>query len=609
MRVPFPARGPGRWSRLLASAVAAVLVIALLPGGTASAAAPSYPQQNISWGPCWWYTSDLGGLVPECASVTVPRDWANPGAGPTLSVAISRIRATDQAHRKGILLLNPGGPGGSGTSLGWELSLAHPDVAARYDLIGMDPRGVGDSTNLECDAPVDQVNAIVGYDNRDLSAPAVAARQALEKLQADACAANPLTRYINTWQTTHDMDLIRAQLGEAKLNYLGYSYGTWLGAKFAAVFPGTAGKIILDSNTGWMDNLSSTWEVMPVAVQRRYEEQFLPWAARNPFFSPVVGTTPVQVNSLYEQDRAAYAAFHRRLGDGNDFGNLIDANLFASMYSEIGLAVGAFVLGGVKMCLIDSNPASNAEFETCLLGYLIKVINYLNGSQLAAGIGPALQQVSAQLSGRAPATGVPGAHPYTLASLKAAARTATGDTVPVDGVFDAVRCGDGGLWHSASWYVNYARKFGPQYYLGAYAVSQETCSYWTLPTQPLPNPDARVSGPIVTVQNELDPATAYENTPRNVAQYQDARLIAVDDAGDHGAYAIGGNPCVDDAVDAYLNDDVVPPAHTVCGAVPLLFEDAVHPVPGPVDAKTPPKAVHAVLIDPRIQRMLDELIR
>src|SRR5207237_8307643 len=132
------------------------------------------------------------------------------------------------------------------------------------------------------------------------------------------------------------------------------------------------------------------------------------------------------------------------------------------MYSEIGLAVGAFVLGGVKMCLIDSNPASNAEFETCLLGYLIKVINYLNGSQLAAGIGPALQQVSAQLSGRAPATGVPGAHPYTLASLKAAARTASGDTVPVDGGVDAVRCADGGLWHRASGGVNIQLEFSAQ---------------------------------------------------------------------------------------------------------------------------------------------------
>jgi pimeloyl-ACP methyl ester carboxylesterase len=612
MRVPFLS---GRGRRHLAAAVATVTLAALLPAGTAAAAAPGYPPQTINWGPCWWYTSDLGGQVPQCATVTVPRDWANPGAGPTLQIAISRVKATDPAHRKGILFTNPGGPGGGGTAIPWYLALLHPNVAADYDVIGMDPRGVGDgtdtgSTDLECDVPADQLNAIPTYDGRDQSGPAVAARQAFEKLLADSCAKNPLTRYVNTWQTTHDMDLIRAQLGAAKLNYLGYSYGTWLGAKYAAMFPANAGKVVLDSNTAWMDDLSSSWQLMPMSVQRRYEEQFLAWTTRSPFFSPQLGTTTAQVNSWYERDRAAYAAAHRQWGLGNDGGDLIDGTMFGVQYSDIGLLVGAIILGLVKTCLIDTTSATPDAFVACENDYFDQAVNYYFPSKVDAQFFRAqVQQIGAQLSGRAPATGIRGAHPYTLASLQAKARIATDDTVQVNDVYDAVRCGDGGQWHSPSWWVDYARQFGPQYPIGAYLVSQEVCSWWTLPAQPLPNPDPRASGPIVTVENELDPATAYESTARNVAQFHDARLIAVDNAGPHGAYAIEGNPCVDAAVDAYLNDDVPPPTSTVCGAIPLFAESTVFPVPGPVDGKTPPKAVHAALVNPRIQQLLYQLIR
>ena len=130
-----------------------------------------------------------------------------------------------------------------------------------------------------------------------------------------------------------------------------------------------------------------------------------------------------------------------------------------------------------------------------------------------------------------------------------------------------------------------------------------------MPAHPLPNPDARKLGPIVTVQAELDPATAYENTERNLAQFHGARLIAVDDAGAHGQYGLRGNSCVDDAVNGYLFDDVVPPARSVCGATPLLFETTVYPEPGPVDCNTPPRSVNGVLGHDKVRRQLDKLIR
>jgi pimeloyl-ACP methyl ester carboxylesterase len=235
------------WPPRLALLATAVVASTIYPAATSAAPSP-FTGQQVSWAPC-----GLSGL--ECAKITVPRDWATPGDGQTLKVAISRTKATDPAHREGVLFTNPGGPSGSGLGLPWSLATAQPKLAARYDVIGMDPRGVGSSTQLNCDIAVEPLMAASNYDSRDLSDTAVAARAAATKAIADGCVANPLTPYVNTWQTAHDMDLVRVLLGEPKLNYTGYSYGTWLGAKYAALFPATTGKVILTpTRPGW-----TTW--------------------------------------------------------------------------------------------------------------------------------------------------------------------------------------------------------------------------------------------------------------------------------------------------------------------------------------------------------------
>ena len=96
-------------------------------------------------------------------------------------------------------------------------------------------------------------------------------RQTVARKIADGCAKNPLAPFINTWQTAHDMDLIRSVMGERKLNYLRYSYGSWLGGKYAALFPKRTGKVVLDSNTEWTDDLADSWELQPKSIQRRWE--------------------------------------------------------------------------------------------------------------------------------------------------------------------------------------------------------------------------------------------------------------------------------------------------------------------------------------------------
>ncbi|MFI6100014.1 alpha/beta hydrolase [Lentzea sp. NPDC051213] len=575
--------GPRRVALLTAAVVAGGLVNTIYP----AAAAPSpFAGQQLTWQAC-----GLPGL--ECAKITVPRDWRTPGDGQTLQVAISRTKATQPAGRKGVVFTNPGGPSGSGLALPWSLSTAQPKLAAQYDVIGMDPRGVGSSTQLNCDVAVEPLVAANAYDTRDLSTAAAAARTAATKAIADGCAANPLTPYVNTWQTTHDMDLIRVLLGEQKLNYVGYSYGTWLGAKYAALFPAGAGKVVLDSNTAWMDDLASAWQLMPMAFQRRFDDQFTGWASRS-LFAKYLGTSADQVKAVYEEARATYLRYTGMPSAGTNLDGLVRT----SLYTDAGFFNAALNVGVLKACIVDNKDWSPLAVTLCLIDYINDVSANLPAQAVSA------EQATALLQNPA---GVRPGKPGVEAAL-AAAREATGPTVTLNGVFYAVRCGDGGQWHSPSWWAGYQKQFSASYPLAGYSIPQEVCAHWSLPAQRLPNPDQRSLSPIVMVQSEFDPATAYENVGRNTAQFRDARLVSVQDNGTHGLYGLRGNSCVDDVVNAYLLDGTAPAARTVCASLPLPFETTVHPVAGPVDDKTTPRSTRAVLVDQRVRDEIEKIL-
>lgn len=185
--------------------------------------------------------------------MAVPLDPAAPELG-QISLALARRPATDPSARIGSLVLEPGGPGLSGVEevfAGHELST--PEVAAQYDLVGFDPRGVGRSDPLWCfteeqmDQYLDEL-AEVGWDV-DPFAPQVTAFTQKATSFGQGCAAdNPeLLRRIGTRYAAADLDLIRAALGEEKLNYLGWSYGTKLGAIYAEMFPDRVGRMVFDS--------------------------------------------------------------------------------------------------------------------------------------------------------------------------------------------------------------------------------------------------------------------------------------------------------------------------------------------------------------------------
>lgn len=222
-----------RFAPLLAAAGLLATALPLLSATQAAAAAPAadYQPQKPSWHRC-----DAGQPASyECATIKVPLDYGRPG-GRWIDLAISRIKSPYPAKRHGVMLLNPGGPGGSGLDLPLMMDPSMPkEVRAQYDLIGFDPRGVGKSTPITCGLTEAEQNFDRGYHPETYSADVAWARTVADKCREKAGDVLP---YVTTRNTARDMDAIRAALGERKISYVGYSYGTYLGAVYTQMFRG-----------------------------------------------------------------------------------------------------------------------------------------------------------------------------------------------------------------------------------------------------------------------------------------------------------------------------------------------------------------------------------
>lgn len=205
----------------------------------------AYYEQQIEWYECGEYEGlddytaealEEGGFDLEqigCAYIQAPYDWEDPSHDESIELSIVHIPSTS-GEAIGTLLSNPGGPGATGAdfAFGMALSPGFEDVTANYDLLGFDPRGIGGSTPIECDGGGSQ----------------------LAEVQLGRCIAeNPLTHTMGTTQVARDMELMRALFENEQLNFIGYSYGTMLGATYASLFPELVGRMVLDSaeNAEW----------------------------------------------------------------------------------------------------------------------------------------------------------------------------------------------------------------------------------------------------------------------------------------------------------------------------------------------------------------------
>ena len=244
-------------------AVPAAALPAVGPAAAASskAAVPrgleSFYSQEVEWYDC----VATGGMEKsaektgfQCAKVTVPLDYSQPD-GQTIEIAMKKHLATGSV-RQGTLFMNPGGPGGSGVDdVGAMVDSTFAGVQSAYDIIGFDPRGIGSSTAITCStdaeakamegvSPVDGAGAPVAFEKR-----AAVISERFKQLEADCASRTKPTElldHVDTVSVARDLDILRALSGDQKLNYTGFSYGTYLGATYAELFPANTGRLVLD---------------------------------------------------------------------------------------------------------------------------------------------------------------------------------------------------------------------------------------------------------------------------------------------------------------------------------------------------------------------------
>ncbi|WP_242902756.1 alpha/beta hydrolase [Actinomadura terrae] len=513
----------------IATAVAALGVAGLVGWtGTVSAAAsapasrPSSPGglsrylgQRLDWGACPSDAAELTKAGAECAKVRVPLDYAAPG-GPSIEIAVSRVKAKDQAHRRGILLANPGGPGGPGLEYAALMRPAMKDAADRYDLIGFDPRFVGRSTPIYCG---DSPKPADTHSRREAFEASVRnARDTAERCYEHGNNA-ALLPHASSRNVARDMDLIRAVLGERKLSYYGISYGADLGAAYTQLFPGHADRIVIDSVT---DPAKTQYENFQAAgpAQERGLSEWAAWTARRSDRYKL-GSTPRQVRATVE-------------------------NISAKTDK------GPLTLGEYKV-----NPSVLGLFLRQMVGI------EENNDVLARSV----QNLADAAAGR---------QVKPIPELAGWLGLFENPSPELDNLFNsgnAVMCGDGG-WPAGGWptepeqyWRNIERARPTQPVFAAVANAIFPCPFWkTEPREPGVAVDNRV--PLLLLQATRDNNVPYEGAVALHRRLKGSRMISAD-LRSHGVYgrAVDGLtpvPCADDAVNAYLRTGTLPAADLTC---------------------------------------------
>jgi pimeloyl-ACP methyl ester carboxylesterase len=483
------------------------------------------PSPTVVWSPC----ADLPGL--DCAKIDVPLDYARP-SGPTIKIAITRRAATvpPQGYR-GVLLFNPGGPGGSGRDYPEVMPARLGDaLASSYDLIGFDPRGVGQSEpRLSCDP---QYFDPVRPDYLAASPGAVRAWQARADGYAAACrrAFGSMLPYMGTVNSARDMDMIRRALGATKISYVGYSYGTYLGATYATLFPDHVHRMVLDS----VVRPSGVWyqDILrqDAGFERRAHDFFAWIAAYDPVYG--LGTTAEEVEHAYYATRAA---------------------------------VGAEPAGGV---------VGPAEFDD----------TFLAGGYLKARW-PRLADALAEYVAGDVAPLVDAYHTFGDQS---------GDDNGY-AVYLAVECADAAWPRDdAHWYRDaWASQADAPFLTWGNTWYNMPCRSWPRAGARGAPVDVRARKglpDILLFQDTDDAATPYEGAVEMQDRFPGSRLVVMEGGGDHGLTG-RGDPCVDGYWKAYLTDGSLPAARpgpdAYCPPTPDPVPPGATPRPEPVGVGLP----------------------
>ena len=569
--------------------VAAVVASLVACGGSSNSSAPDplqpYRTQTLQWTAC--DGSILGqpeeatrevwqrlGERLQCSTLRVPMDWAQPERSDVL-VSVMRLAAADPAQRRGALLFNPGGPGADGLeqtfSLFWAFGQSNPASAqgalqlrllASYDMVGFSPRGTGASTRLHCatnelQRPLPLLPSGVSDEN-------LANAAYNDRKTAEACLKNPLTPYINTDATARDMDLLRELLGEAKLNYVGYSYGTWLGGWYASLFPGNVGRMVLDSAMDYSQPLEKTFVGQALARRTLHDTLLLPYAARHPDYFQLGRSAPeiaAKLDAISPQMREA-------------LGSILSGLTYSRFSADTYLAAlnAAFWVERTLATLPD--PSDKYAMETAVRQQVF-VAGDSQRDQVLRGQARAIYEAYHQTFFSPP-------QPIDLSVSKSS--------------YWAVRCNDDvattdlPTWNAL---VRSTTMAAP-----LHTNLENPCAYWGGPRVTKPNVAAMQGLQVLMVQSQYDGATPTAGANRFFAQLPNARRVDVPNEFQHGVFPYT-DACVDTSVVRYLLGEAPTERETTCPAQPLQQDAA------PAELSTMPKAAARAMAAPGPSRSPD----
>lgn len=514
------------WRRTTARVARALSALVLagaaagLPGATAGAApAAGPPVPPLSW-------TDCGGGF-QCATAQVPLDYERPRAA-SISIALIRLPASDPAARIGSLLVNPGGPGGSGVAIVRADAARFPaELRARFDIVGFDPRGVGLSTAVRCFASVAEQQAFFAglppfpvTPAEQLSYIQTAAR--FDRLCEQRNAV--LLAHMSTANAARDMDVLRQALGESRLTYLGLSYGTFLGTTYANLFPNRVRALVLDGAiepVEWTTGRGDEGSTVPLFLRLKSDEGAS--QTLGAFLDLCAGAGPSGCAFAVGNDRqATHARFQA---------------LMARM-------------------LTQPVPVQTPQ-GTVQVTYAVAV-TAVRDSLYAPSVYPALALALAHLE-----QGDGSVVLQVLGLFNVPTPTTYDNTSEAEA---AIACADSDsprnpfIWPAAA-----AAADARSPYLGApWTWASVTCANWLARdedrfTGPF---DRRTSNTVLVVGNTFDPATRYQSAVALSQELGNARLLTLNGWG-HTAF---GQPstCANTAEIAYLVDLELPAPGTVC---------------------------------------------
>ncbi|WP_399087674.1 alpha/beta hydrolase [Streptomyces sp. BBFR2] len=461
-----------------------------------------YYDQKLNWHAC-----GVSGF--ECATMKAPLDYARPGEGGDLELAVARKKATGPGKHIGSLMVNPGGPGGSAIDYLQQYAPEPAAVRARYDMVAMDPRGVARSAPVKClsDQQMDH------YTRTDQTPDDAAEADKLTTAYrnfAKGCEARSgkLLPHVSTVEAARDMDVLRAVLGDRKLYYVGASYGTFLGATYAGLYPSRVGRVVLD---GAMDP-----SLGPRQVNIEQTAGFN--TAFTAFAEDCVkrADCPLGTKSAEDAGKRLSALFKKADAHPLDTGgdrtlteSLAMTGVIAAMYDEKAWPV-------LREYLAQAEKGDGSGLLTLSDSYYERDPNGHYANQMYAN--PAVNCLD-----------LPPAY-----------------TSPAQVRADLPR------FRKAS------PVFGDEF-----AWASLNCAYWPVkPTGTTERIEAKGAAPIVVVGTTRDPATPYTWAKGLAAQLSSATLLTYEGDG-HTAYG-RGSTCIDKAVNTYLLDGTPPPKGKRC---------------------------------------------